>query len=57
MTVSPGSMLMLRWSRLLMRVRPLIGSPCEPVVMTTSSSFGRRWSWSLRTNVPSRPSR
>ena len=41
MTVSPGSIVMLRWSRLLMRARPLIGSPCDPVVITTSSSFAQ----------------
>ena len=29
-TVSPGSIVMLRWSRLLIRVSPLIGSPWEP---------------------------
>ena len=57
MTVSPGSMVMLRWSRLLMRVSPDIGSPCEPVVMTTSSSLRRRCSWSLRASVSPRGSR
>ncbi len=57
MTVSPGTIVMFRWSRLLIRVRPDIGSPWDPVVTTISRAGSSRSSWSFFTTVPSRPSR
>ena len=39
-TVSPGSMLMWRWSRLAIRTRAEVGSPWAPVVMIVICSGG-----------------
>ena len=36
MTVSPGTILILRWSSTAMRDRAAIGSPWTPVVMTVT---------------------
>gem|GEM_PF-4109062 len=48
-TVSPSERLTWRCSRRAMRDRPAIGSPCVPVVTTTSFSAGSLAAWSMST--------
>ena len=54
MTVSPGTISTQRWSRLAMRARPAIGSPCAPVVAMVSCASGTSLRRSLGTSWPGR---